>query len=100
MAAGCRAAGEGVGTSDPKVAIFHEAWGRAGDTVLVAAENGRLIGAVWYRFFNEAEHGDGYVDEETPEIAIAVIDGIPSSQGGASPDGGDARAGATRRATR
>ncbi len=58
----------------PKVAIFHQRWGRGGDTALVAAENGRPIGAVWYRFFTEAEHGEGYVDEQTPELAIAVVD--------------------------
>ena len=57
----------------PKVAIFHDGWGRAGDTALVATENGRSIGAVWYRFFAEAEHGEGYVDDETPELAIAIV---------------------------
>ena len=60
----------------PKVAIFHQGWGRDGDTALVAAENGRPVGAVWYRFFTEAEHGEGYVEDETPELAIAVVDGF------------------------
>jgi len=60
----------------PQVSIFHEGWGRSGDTALVAVENGRLIGAAWYRFFTEAEHGHGYVDDDTPELAIAVADGF------------------------
>jgi ribosomal protein S18 acetylase RimI-like enzyme len=59
----------------PQVVVFHKDWGRDGDTALVAEESGRPIGAVWYRFFTEAEHGEGYVDDETPELAIAVVEG-------------------------
>lgn len=58
----------------PQVVIFHKGWGRTGDAALVAEEDGRPIGAVWYRFFTEAEHGEGYVDDETPELAIAVVE--------------------------
>ena len=58
----------------PEVAIYHRGWGRPGDTALVAEKNGEPVGAVWYRFFTAAEHGDGYVDDETPELAIAVSD--------------------------
>jgi GNAT superfamily N-acetyltransferase len=57
-----------------QVVIFHQGWGRAGDTALVAEENGRPAGVVWYRFFTEAVHGEGFVDEETPELAIAVVE--------------------------
>ena len=57
-----------------QVVIFHEGWGRAGDAALVAEEEGRSVGVVWYRFFTEAEHGEGFVDEETPELAIAVVE--------------------------
>jgi len=59
----------------PQVVVFHKNWGRDGDTALVAEESGRLIGAVWYRHFTESEHGEGYVDDETPELAIAVVEG-------------------------
>jgi GNAT superfamily N-acetyltransferase len=58
----------------PEVAIYHRGWGRAGDTALVAEAGEGPVGAVWYRFFTEAEHGDGYVDDETPELAIAVVE--------------------------
>jgi ribosomal protein S18 acetylase RimI-like enzyme len=58
----------------PQVVIFHEAWGRAGDAGLVAEECGRRVGAVWWRYFTAAEHGEGFVDEETPELAVAVVE--------------------------
>jgi ribosomal protein S18 acetylase RimI-like enzyme len=59
----------------PQVVIFHRDWGRDGDVALVAEQDGRPVGLVWYRLFTDAEHGEGYVDEQTPDLAIAVVDG-------------------------
>ena len=59
----------------PQVAPFHTAWGRDGDTALVAENDGAPIGLAWYRFFTDEEHGEGFVDEATPEVAVAVVDG-------------------------
>jgi GNAT superfamily N-acetyltransferase len=59
----------------PAAAMYHRGWGRPGDTALVAEEDGHPVGLVWYRFFTEEEHGDGYVEPETPELAIAVVAG-------------------------
>jgi GNAT superfamily N-acetyltransferase len=56
----------------PQVAPFHIDWGRDGDTALVAEAEHAPLGLVWYRFFTTEEHGEGFVDEETPEVAIAV----------------------------
>ena len=40
---------------------------------VVAEEHGGRLGAVWVRLFTDEEHGHGYIDPETPELAIAVV---------------------------
>ena len=53
-------------------------WGRRGDAALVAIDEFQPVGAAWYRLFAEDEPGYGFVDEETPELTIAVV---PSRRG-------------------
>jgi ribosomal protein S18 acetylase RimI-like enzyme len=69
-----REPGEGPGP----VALYVKGWGRPGDTALIAIDEGFPVGAAWYRLFRREQPGYGFVDEETPELAIAVV---PSRRG-------------------
>lgn len=60
------------------VSRYVRGWGRPGDTAVIALEGGFPVGAAWYRVFPEDEPGYGFVDPETPELAIAVV---PSKRG-------------------
>ena len=69
--------GDGPGPA----ARYVKGWGRPGDTVLIAVDDGFPVGAAWYRLFRRDLPGYGFVDEETPELAIAVV---PSRAGAGS----------------
>lgn len=60
------------------VALYVKAWGRRGDTAVIALESSFPIGAAWFRLFPAAKPGYGFVDATTPELAIAVV---PSARG-------------------
>jgi ribosomal protein S18 acetylase RimI-like enzyme len=60
------------------VALYVKAWGRPGDTAVIAIDGGFPVGAAWYRLFGAERPGYGFVDERTPELAIAVV---PSARG-------------------
>lgn len=42
---------------------------------MIASLGGELVGVAYCRLFTDEDHGHGYVDDETPEVAIAVRDG-------------------------
>ncbi len=58
--------------ADPRYAMYLAGWPRQGDFGLVA-EQDEPVGAAWYRTFTEEIHGHGFVAEDVPELAIAVI---------------------------
>jgi GNAT superfamily N-acetyltransferase len=59
----------------PQLVIYHRGWVREGDFGVIAEQEGRVVGVAFCRVFTDGEHGHGYVDPETPEIAIAVAEG-------------------------
>ena len=60
------------------VQLYVKAWGRHGDTAVIAIVDGFPVGAAWYRLFPSSRPGYGFVDEQTPELAVAVV---PSARG-------------------
>ena len=65
---------------DPDLPVFRyvQNWGRRGDAGVVAFDGPNIYGAAWYRLFPDAAPGFAFVDEETPELTIAVV---PSHRG-------------------
>jgi GNAT superfamily N-acetyltransferase len=65
---------------DPDLPVFRyvQNWGRRGDAGVIAFEGPNSFGAAWYRLFPAAAPGFGFVEEETPELTIAVV---PSHRG-------------------
>ena len=65
-------------TGPGPVALYVKAWGRPGDAAVIALDAGFPVGAAWYRLFARERRGYGFVDERTPELAIAVV---PNARG-------------------
>jgi GNAT superfamily N-acetyltransferase len=71
--AGMRALGRDVAFAIPRVRRYLDGWGRPGDAGVVAvADDGRHLGAAWYRLFPTDDPGYGYVAPDIPELSIGV----------------------------
>jgi ribosomal protein S18 acetylase RimI-like enzyme len=58
----------------PEISKYIKDFGREGDLCLVAQLNGELVGAIWTRHFNEMNKAYGFVDSNTPELAMALYE--------------------------
>jgi ribosomal protein S18 acetylase RimI-like enzyme len=61
---------------DPSHARYVEGWGRAGDVGLIAELAGSPVGAAWWRFFTDENHGYGFIEPAIPELSVAVTEGM------------------------
>jgi ribosomal protein S18 acetylase RimI-like enzyme len=55
---------------------YVEGWPREGDAGVIAEdEEGRPIGAAWFRLFDPRDPGYGFVAGDIPEVSIGVLSG-------------------------
>ena len=58
---------------NPNIIKYVENWNQQeGDLAIVGVKNNELIGAIWGRKFKKSKKGYGFVDENIPEISMAV----------------------------
>lgn len=73
LAVAAHAEDEAVAFEDPEISRYLDGWGRDGDVGFVAESvSGEPLGAAWARLFTIHEPAYGFVDEETPEMAVGV----------------------------
>lgn len=60
---------------NPEISRYVDGWGRKDDFGVIAfrAETLELLGAAWVRLLTGDERGYGWVNDQTPELTIAVL---------------------------
>jgi ribosomal protein S18 acetylase RimI-like enzyme len=59
---------------EPFISKYVEGWGREGDFGFIAITyDGKSIGSITARYFNEENKGFGYVSDDVPEIGMALL---------------------------
>lgn len=57
----------------PKISRYVQGWGKPHDSGFVALDGNKPVGASWLRLLVGEHKGYGYIDEDTPELSIAVL---------------------------
>ena len=58
----------------PNIEKYLKNWGRNDDHALVALDDeNNSVGAVWIRVLNRENAGYGFVDDDTPELGMAIM---------------------------
>ncbi len=58
---------------NPDISKYIDHWGTSSnDLAIVAVINEKLVAAIWGRLFNSVNPGYGFINENTPEISMAV----------------------------
>ena len=57
----------------PQIADYLEGWGRPGDAGMIAVQEGRPVGACWFRLMTAEHPGYGFIAEGIPDIGLAVL---------------------------
>ena len=65
-------------SGEPPVRRYVERWGRPGDTALIAIQDFQRVRRRVVPAVHGGQPGYGFVDEETPELSIAIV---PSRRG-------------------
>lgn len=52
---------------------YYEGWGREGDAGIVMEDDGRPVGAAWFRTFSVEAPGFGFVAPDVPEFGIGLL---------------------------
>lgn len=59
----------------PEVCKYIRCWMKASDSGFIAEADGVAVGAAWARLFDNAEDGGyGFIDSNTPELSLAIIE--------------------------
>ena len=59
--------------ANSEIARYVLGWGRDGDLGVVVEHGKVAIGAAWVRLWSKGDHGYGYIADDIPELAIAVV---------------------------